>query len=401
MPRPLLALVAILKDEQASVRALLESALPFCEHVTIVDTGSTDDTQQLIADVLREHGGDLDRHIVVEEPFKPFAPLGERIIDFAATRNMALKFESERKERTEPAVFTLFLSGDETLHGGAELRAYLEKHRDGSTGAYCVTMQRDLQQWPYARILRTDAKWCYRFPIHETPVGPDGETMGPTILGVRVVYAPPKDDKRLLERHKNVDLPVLQYLAAQKPVTHEEHISRARALLFLAQTHEMLALEHDKDDPGSEWMSHQYAAMGYYQRRALLEGDPSDAHYSLLHYYDVAERLKLYSHEEMITRFTAFAEIDPERPEIRYKLALHAGQVDARLASGFAMDAVKVAREAKTKPLPFSTDLRIEWLSLQIAAECAAIMKMPDRAKKLAAEGLAAGGPAAAFSAWI
>lgn len=414
MVRPLLALVGIYKNEAASIGELLDSVKGVVDHATLLDTRSDDSTRDLAREKFKEWGAGKVlfrgenvlsaklKNDIIEESFIPFQLGTWAVIDFAKTRNRSLDLEAQRDDK---AVFTLSLSGDETLvedEPGA-LRKFLGEHRDTDEDAFCITMKKDSSSWQYPRVLRTDAGRRYHYPIHEVPVGKDGQTMGPLIPGVHIRYAP-KDQSRLMKRMREVDLPVLTYLAEQPAVTHEELASRARALLFLAQTHENLALDHEatKDDPGSAWLTHQMTAMSFYWRRTMMDGDPSDMHFALFNFLSITERINIfYTHEEFITRFGALAQVDPTRPEVRYKLALHASQLDPRLAAKYAMESVQVAREAKTKPLPFSTDSRIEWLSLQIAAECAQKMKMFPRMKQLAAEGLAAGGPAAAFESFL
>jgi glycosyltransferase involved in cell wall biosynthesis len=400
MTRPLLALVAILKNEERSVAALLDSVKGVVDRVTILDTGSTDATWAILASRLATPEG---QHLIVQEPFVPYRPLlaatpSRHVIDFAATRNRVLELEETREY---PSVFCLMLSGDEVLHNGAELRAFLETQRDTTTDAFCITMMKDSSSWPFPRVLRTGGGRRYQFPIHETPVGKNGETGGPLVPGVFIKYDAP-DQERMRKRLKEVDLPLLEFIAAQPVVTHEDHAARARALLFLAQTHENIALEYDAKDPGMPWLTHQYAAMSYYWRRAELAGDPVDANYSLLHYYDIASRVgHIYTHAEFISRLVVLATMDPDRPEVRYKIAMHASQVDMRQAVHYAMEAAKVAKAAKGKTLPFSTDSRIEWLSLQIAAEASQKLKMTAQAKKCAQDGIAAGGPKEAFEEYL
>jgi len=249
-------------------------------------------------------------------------------------------------------------------------------------------------------VLRVDAGWRYRYPIHEMPFSPEGTTDCPQAPG-EIIYAP-SDQARFFQRLKEVDVPVLTVLADAPLVTHEDHLSRARALSHLAQTHENLALEYSKDEPGSPWLSHQMAAMAFYWRRADLAGDPDEMHYSLFRYFDLAGRIGIfYSHEELIERLKPLAEMDPARPEVRYLLAMHASQVDVRQGAAFAMEAVRVAREAKVKPLPYPTDSRIEWLALQIAAECLKKQEKLPQAKVLATQGIAAGGPSEAFQEYL
>jgi hypothetical protein len=396
--RPLLAVVAILKNEASSVRALLESVRGVADHITIFDTGSTDGTQDTINEWRATRGARGDDDRLIQGEIVPFEDLSDRkVIDFAKTRNRALELEATR---SDAAVFTLYLSGDETLVNGAELRAFLENHRHDTDGAYRVTISKGTSQWPYPRVLRVDAKWRYRYPIHEMPFSPEGTTDCPQAPG-EVIYAP-TDPKRLFERMKTVDLPVLTVLADAPLVTHEDHLSRARALLHLAQTHENLALEHSREEPGSPWLSHQMAAMAFYWRRADLDGDPNEKHYSLFRYFDIAGKLGfMYTSTELCSRLEMLASMDPARPEVRYLIAMHASQVDLARGEKRAMDAVRAAREAREKPLPYPTDNRIEWLSLQIAAECAKKLKKGTQARVLAEQGLAAGGPREAFVEYL
>jgi hypothetical protein len=218
--------------------------------------------------------------------------------------------------------------------------------------------------------------------------------------------------QRLFRRMKEVDLPVLTVLADAPLKTHEDHLQRARALSHLAQTHENLALEYNKDEPGSPWVSHLMSAMAFYWRRADLEGDPDEKHYALFRYFANADKLGfVYTSAELVERLKMLVDMDPKRPETRYLLALHASQLQAETqekqkqnfqqAAYFAKEAVQAAREAKAAPLPFPTDERVEWLALQIAAECAKKLDKSEQAKRLAMQGLAAGGPEVAFQEYL
>ena len=392
--RPLLALVAIVKDEARSIRALLESVRGVADHVTILDTGSTDGTQDVIREVF---AGRESLDYLREEPFAAFDKISDRrIIDFAATRNRVLDLEAAREDAAE---FTLMLSGDEVLVGGAELRAFLEAKRESSEDAYCVTMQSGGVSWPFPRVLRTGSGRRYVFPIHEVPVGKEGQVGGSIIPGA-VVNHDASDAARLYRRFREVDLPVLTYLAEQPVSTHEDHGSRARAVMNLAQTHDRLA-EAYPNEPGSPWLVHKMAAMANYRRRAELEGDPEEVYFCLFHFLHIAEVVKLYSGEELVERLKPLAELDPRRPEVQFMLANLQADVDPRLGAFHAMEAVRVAREAKVKPLTMPVDTRVEWLALRLAAGCAQALKNPARARLMAEQGVAAGGPREIFAEYL
>ena len=65
-----IGLCMIVKNETKLIRRCLESVLPLVDYVLVVDTGSTDGTQQMIRDFLAEKKVD---GIVIDEPWRDFA----------------------------------------------------------------------------------------------------------------------------------------------------------------------------------------------------------------------------------------------------------------------------------------------------------------------------------------
>jgi glycosyltransferase involved in cell wall biosynthesis len=147
--RPLLSLVMIVKNEARSLRETIASVKPFVDRYTILDTGSTDGTQALIKEAFGETPGE-----VAEEPF----------VDFATSRNRALELAGAH------TVFTLMLSGDETLVNGEALRKFCEEHRNHTGahhGAYYVRVELGTQVYDSARLARSDAGWRFVGATHE------------------------------------------------------------------------------------------------------------------------------------------------------------------------------------------------------------------------------------------
>lgn len=391
--RPLLCLVAILKDEAGNIRETLASVRDYVDTWAILDTGSTDGTQAIVERVMRSVSGFME-----EAPF----------IDFAASRNrtldMAVKWTDVLGHRADgslcPAgapVFTLTLSGDEVLHGGAALRAFLETKRDAPEGAYAVEMESAGVKWTYPRVLRTSAGWRYKGAVHEVPVGPKGETDGPLVPGVKIVHTV-TDMARRFRRYRDFDFPTLQRMVEDESVAIED---RAQAIWFLAQTHEALADEHPRT-AGGPWLSHKMAAMALYMRRAEIGGpDKAKVNYARFRFLNVAESIGFYDDGELLARLEPLAKAEPTLPEVRYMIAVHAAQMDARRGLLLAEEAAKVAREARAKPTHLPTDARLEWLSLRLAAECAWALGNKKRARELAARGMNAGGTPADFSKYM
>lgn len=387
MSKELLSLVAIVRDEAKNIRAMLDSCVGVVDRVVILDTGSVDNTVPEVRAWAEEHGLS-GQTTLVQRPFVHYEPLADRnLIDFAATRNVALGLAGT------DTVFTIFLSGDEQLHGGVELRAYLEAHREATDGAYCVEMQSGTGNWYYSRVLRSEAGWRYVFPRHELPTDKDGNTRGPIIPGAFIRHSV-TDPERRLARMRDGDLPILAHIADDSNALPDW---RRRAVVYLAQTEEAIADAYPRDN-ASPWASHQFAAMGYYSRRVAMGGDPDEINYAAWHYLNVASVLRLFNAQEMLDRLEPLTKSDPNRPEIWYMVARHAADIDIRRGLMLALRAADVAREAKTKPLHLPTDSRIEWLALLIACGCASEGgREREYIHELAARAIAAGGSPEVF----
>jgi len=136
----------IVKDETAVIERCLRSVRPFIDCWSIVDTGSTDGTQRLLASALAELPGKLH-----ERPWK----------DFGHNRTEALELARVWAD------YSFVIDADETFDvpdGFAfpELTAdgYYTQHR-GSTSA--VTFE-------LLQLLKADAPWRYEGVLHEVAV---------------------------------------------------------------------------------------------------------------------------------------------------------------------------------------------------------------------------------------
>ncbi len=384
--RALLSLVMIVRNESKSIRAAIESALPAVDHITVLDTGSTDGTQEIVRS--------FPNALLFEEPFVPFEPLlpGRRVIDYAATRNRVLEIESAG---AMPAEFALSLSGDEVLTGAEKLRAHVSEIVSAPVNAVGIEMESGTARWIYPRLLRIGGGWKYQNAVHETPLPADlKEVSGKAPSGVRIVHSE-SDQSRKQSRFREVDLPILDYLANDETQTLEH---RAQSIWFLAETHMALAGEKK---PGSAWLTHMMCAASLYWRWAEIgdaAGNSTKANYARYRFLNTFETIGLYGHAEILPRLEALAEIAPWIPEVRYMIASHAAALDARRGLHLAEESIRAAREARDKPSPFPSDTRLEWLSCRIAAACAKEQGMAPRARMHAETGIAAGGPPEAFA---
>ena len=108
---PLLGVWMIVKNELGGMQDTLHSILPHIDGLSVLDTGSDDGTDALIARMMTDYGVPGAVH------HGPFT-------DFSRTRNDALRLASSTLNTT----FLLMLNGDDTFIGGDQLRLFLASH---------------------------------------------------------------------------------------------------------------------------------------------------------------------------------------------------------------------------------------------------------------------------------
>lgn len=281
--RPLLALVMIVKNEARSIRALAESLLPFIDRWTILDTGSTDGTQAIVREVFANVEGEL-----IEEPF----------VDFGTTRNRALELAGDK------AVFTLMLSGDETVQGAAALRAFCEKHRDAKGpqhGAYYTKVHFGTLVYDHARLARAEAGWRYVGVTHE--VLQKERTNAPSIRVPDVFIhhdVSHRNDKAMRGRWQ-----LDEKLLAE---AHRKQPKDTRTVFYLAQTYENL--------------EQFIKAYQFYEKRARMGGWPEEVYESLFRKARTAEKLRKPWAEVQQMYLEAHSH-SPHRAEPLYSIAWH------------------------------------------------------------------------------
>jgi hypothetical protein len=275
----LLELVMIVKDEARGIVPTLQSVAPFIDRWTILDTGSTDGTQDLIRQTLEGIPGQL-----FEEPF----------VDFGTTRSRALELAGTT------SIFTLMLSGDESLLHGEALRAFCEGQAGAPHGAYYVEVQLGDDHYDSARIATTAAGWRYVGATHEVLVGP-GATPSLRVPEAKIFHDIRHRDRASAVRAWNRDLLLLGSAVEKNP-------GDTRSTFYLAQTLECLG-------------NHE-AAKAVYEKRVALGGWTEEVYESLYRIarcanaleepWGLVQQLYLDAHSH-----------SPHRAEPLYRIALH------------------------------------------------------------------------------
>jgi hypothetical protein len=271
---PLLGLCMIIKDEAHGIVQTLKSFAPYIDYWTIMDTGSTDNTCELVRATLSDVPGEL-----IEGPF----------VDFSTTRNHVLAHHGEKTR------WTIMPDADDILVGGEKLRAQLPTGEAGPEG-FMVNLRRGHLDYYLPLVLRSNRKLRYVGRVHENV----DRIIQQKIAGVEVRQDPPPQSREASKKRWERDARLLEEDLQANP-------RNPRTLFYLAQTYECLS-----DKP---------QAIELYTRRIAVGGwidETFEAHLRLAALYRAtgddaaADRWLLKAHS-----------LVPERAEPLLKLAQH------------------------------------------------------------------------------
>ena len=232
----------MVKNEAANIEALITSVLGVVDCYTILDTGSTDGTQDRI---LRAFGSTPGR--VLSEPF----------VDFGATRNRALDLADPT------ATFHLMLSGDEVLIGGDALRRFCEAHQDDrgpENEAYMLRMLWGDTTFDLPRLTRTGGLWRYEGRTHEVLLRLGAPPPSNRVDGAAIRHDVVSRDQARKKLTWERDIELLTADLKANP-------DSARATFYLARTY---------DDLGQPQLAHKW-----FRRRIELGGWHEEVYESL------------------------------------------------------------------------------------------------------------------------
>ncbi|MBS0625624.1 MAG: glycosyltransferase [Verrucomicrobia bacterium] len=196
----------IVKDESAVIRRCLESVRPWIDYWVISDTGSTDETMQIVQECLKDVPGELHQ--------RPW-------VDFATNRNEVLQFSKEKGD------YVLFIDADETLQAAQDFKMpslekdyYSAVHRSGETDFLRVLLINNALNW----------KWFGA--VHETPECPEAKT-SERLSGI--VNICEQDGNRSQDPEKFAkDIQILEAALEKDPTD-------TRNTFYLAQTYAIIA----------------------------------------------------------------------------------------------------------------------------------------------------------------
>lgn len=221
--RPTVCLNMIVKDEAPVIENCLKSVMPHIDSWVIVDTGSTDGTQEIIKAMLKDKPGKL-----YEKPW----------VNFGFNRNEALQLAKNEAD------YLLFIDADEVLKTTDKFdiscitKDYYGLPANANGPIYYRTL-----------LIKTDSVWAWKGVVHEQLLCqkehpsyaelPGGLIDATSLLGHRAqdpnkfLKDAKELEKGLLDEPENLDyqfyLAQSYYMAGQLELAHKAYLRRAQA----------------------------------------------------------------------------------------------------------------------------------------------------------------------------
>ena len=280
----------IVKDESAVICRCLASVKPYIDYWVIVDTGSTDGTQEIIRDFMKDIPGELH-----ERPW----------VDFSRNRNEALELAKDKGD------YLLFIDADEVL----KISQNFELPELDLDFYYVMT---EFGGTKYARVqlINNHLPWQWKGVLHEAICSDKAKTSSiiPGIINFVTTEGHRSQDPEKFIK----DVKVLEKALEEEP-------NNSRYLFYLAQSH--------RDAGQFE------SAIETYKKRVAIGGWDQEVFWSLLQIALLQEALS--RPEEMIVEgYFAAHDYRPSRIEPLYYLVFY-HRKNEQYAEGY-----EVGREA-------------------------------------------------------
>lgn len=218
--RKKLGLAMMVKNEHLRLEISLNSLINIVDCLIIFDTGSTDDTIEILQNFSKTHN--IPLHLKQGE-----------FTDFATSRNVLLEF-------ADPfADFLLLMDCNDELQNGPYLRKFVNSEVSPRCIAWLLLQSwfsgHQTDQYENIRLIKTKHDFIYKEPVHEYIHSKKWDNSqkdfdAPASLYKVVLYQDRTQDDDKTGKRFIKDLPILQNCVKKNP-------NNARAVFYLAQTY--------------------------------------------------------------------------------------------------------------------------------------------------------------------
>lgn len=284
-----ITLAMIVKNEAQVIVRCLQSVKHLLSGWVIVDTGSTDGTQEVIREFMKDLPG-----AVYDRPWK----------EFDGSRTEALDLAREHAQGTG---WLLMFDADE----------FVEMDGEARVGAYdcynaLVTRCMGCAQWERPFLMRASKPWYFRMPRHEGLYCAEVAPTAPRPLSSLLIMSTYDGARATEEEH-------VRYLRDAKVLEGwlREHPHDSRCAYYLAQSYKDAAKSRDPVDTAAITQ-----ALKYYLRRADMAGYAPETFSAALQAANCMQDVGFPKWRVMEQLLKAY-EIRPTRAEPLYLIAVY------------------------------------------------------------------------------
>jgi glycosyltransferase involved in cell wall biosynthesis len=225
--KPTVGLLMMVKNEHKRLQVSLDSVVGHVDALIFYDTGSTDNTIEIIEKFSEKHKINL------------YLKRGD-FVDFSTSRNVSLDFAD-----TVDVMYILLMDCNDELKGGEKLKPILKHFADKDNNSFLVCQEwwcGQLDKYYNTRLVKTRCGWRYRGSVHEWMKDTLSDTDQPRFPVIRleeiVLYQDRTQDDDKSGKRFTRDRELLLK-------DHKADPKEPRTLFYLAQTCQCLNL-HDE-----------------------------------------------------------------------------------------------------------------------------------------------------------
>ena len=277
-----ICLVMIVKDEEDTIESCLTKVAPYISYYVICDTGSKDNTIDVIEKTTKRLG------ILGEIHERPW-------VNFEVNRTESLELSKGKCD------YRWIIDADDTFEVvNQKINPFLNLPKD--IDCFQILYRLNSLQYHRAQIVRSDQDWVYKGVLHEYLDLPGASKIQQYQIPANLCYvkadiSPLKRANTLEEKYAN-DAKILEEALDKEP-------ENTRYMFYLAQSYR---------DSGQN-----LKAIEAYEKRVKAGGWPEEVYYSLYMIARIKEKLGR-DHDELIAAYSRAWEFRPERLESVFHL---------------------------------------------------------------------------------
>jgi len=298
--RATLGAVLMVKNEKKRIHVSLNSLIGFIDCLIIYDTGSIDNTKEIIISFCETNK--INLYMITGE-----------FTDFASSRNVVLDYAE-----TKDCTFLLLMDCNDELRGGEKLKQFIQTHKDANHNSYLFCQQwytGGVDKYFNVRFLRNKKNLRYNGVVHEYINSPKDPA---------IVYRISEEIYLYQDRTQDDDKSGKRF-ARDKVLLYGEYKKNpkdARTVFYLAQTCACLG-QNDE-------------ALYYNRvRRDMKDGFLEERFHSNIREGDLREKLEHSWYDQLIAYFHSL-EIFPLRLEPYIRCVKYYRDKNWKLAFYFA-----------------------------------------------------------------